>query len=232
MHRLFLSLVVLGLLSGPLAARPVTAAPPSRAGVTCVESTGMESATVVLDPGHGGFDSGATATLSDGTVLLEKDLNLAVAVMVRDTLASQGIAVALTRSGDTALGNSERGDIANACRASVLVLIHFNSSSDPAIDYTKTFWGKKRKDLAFSSHMNEALAAGILSVDGFSTIANGGVGQFAHGALLQATMPSTLAETVFLSNPEEAKALRDPYGPRAQEIATAIAGGIATWPGI
>ncbi len=222
-YRLILSLVVAGLLAGPVAAQRASAAPPARGGVACPVAGG---ATVVLDPGHGGFDSGATATLSDGTVVLEKDLNLAVANIVEDALAAQGITVALTRSGDTALGNSERGEIANACRASVLVLIHFNSSSDPTVDYTKTFWGKKRKDLDFSTHMNAALATGI------SGVADGGVGQFAHGALLQATMPSTLAETVFLSNPAEAEALREPYGPRAREIAAALAGGIASWSGI
>jgi len=45
-------------------------------------------------------------------------------------------------------------------------------------------------------------------------------------------MPSALAETVFLSNPAEAEALREPYGPRAREIAAALAGGIASWSGI
>ena len=45
-------------------------------------------------------------------------------------------------------------------------------------------------------------------------------------------MPSTLAETVFLSNPAEAEALRDPNGPRAREITVALAGGITSWPGL
>jgi len=223
MRRLLTLFFVIGLLASPVAVQRGSAAPPSQGGVACPVAGG---ARVVLDPGHGGSDSGATATLANGSVLREKDLNLDVANRAASFLTAQGVSVALTRYGDTALGNSERGDIANACGASVLVLIHFNASSDSAINYTKTFWGKKRKDLDFSTHMNAALAAGI------SGVANGGVGQFAHGALLQATMPSTLAETVFLSNPAEAERLGDGTGARQREIAAALAAGIASWPGV
>ena len=182
------------------------------------------SAQVVLDPGHGGTDPGASnATYG----LVEKELTLVVAQRAAAILAGQGHTVALTRADNTTgLGNSERGEIANACGAAVFVSIHFNSSSTTTVNYTKTFWGKKRKDLEFSRHMNQALAGALRPG---TNLGDGGVGQFATGSLLHSTMPGTLAETVFLSNPQEAARLADPSGARLDQIAAAVATGVATW---
>ncbi len=205
---LFVSLVLF-LVSGStaVAARPV-------AGVSCPTGT----AQVVLDAGHGGSDPGA---VNSRYGLVEKDVTLAVARLAADLLDDR-YSVALTRSTDVALGNSERGAIANACGASVFVSIHLNSAADTSIAYTQTFWGKKRKDLDFSGVMNRALASQL-------GIPNNGVGQFANGALLTATMPSTLAETVFLSNDAEAKLLSDGTGHRQTTIAQGIADGVSAW---
>jgi N-acetylmuramoyl-L-alanine amidase len=193
----------------PAQAKPVP-------GATC--PTG--GAQVVLDPGHGGADTGAiNATYG----LQEKTLTLEIASRAAGILQAHGYTVALTRTSDVALGNSERGAIANACGAAVFVEIHLNGSSDPAVDYTQTFWGKRRKDLAFSQTMSGALDA--------LGIPNKGVGQFANGGLLTATMPSTLAETVFVTSDYEGQLLADPSSGRLDQIAAAIAAGVANWLG-
>jgi N-acetylmuramoyl-L-alanine amidase len=44
------------------------------------------------------------------------------------------------------LANSERGEIANACGAAVLVEIHLNAAVDPEMNYSHAFWGEKEKD--------------------------------------------------------------------------------------
>lgn len=195
---------LVGLGSGPTLAKGKPGSGPS-----CPVAGG---ATVVLDPGHGGSDTGAVNTPYN---LVERDLNLDIANLVAGDLG--GISVALTRYDNTSdPSNSERGEIANACGASVFVEIHLNSSSDPSVDYSETYWGKKNKDLAFSQTMDQALNA--------LGIANNGVGQFANGGLLTATMPSTLTESVFLSNDTEAQELR--ADTRQPEIAQAIANGI------
>ena len=62
-----------------------------------------------------------------------------------------------------------------------------------------------------------------------TNLTDGGVGQFATGSLLQAEMPSTLVESVFLSNPEEAGRLTDGTGARQNQIAGAIATGVTDW---
>lgn len=174
------------------------------------------SAQVVLDPGHGGSDTGAYNSTYN---LYEKDLTLAIAFKAQSLLHNDGYGVALTRSTDVDLGNSERGEIANACGASVFVEIHLNGSSDPSVDYTQTFWGQKRKDQAFAGAMDGAMNS--------LGIPNNGVGQFANGGLLTATMPSTLVEAVFLTNDTEANELVN--GNREDEIASAIATGVESW---
>ncbi len=58
-------------------------------------------------------------------------------------------------------------------------------------------------------------------------IPNNGAGQFASGALLHATMPSTLVEAVFLTNNGEAEQLAN--GTRQDDIAAAIAQGVQGW---
>ena len=176
------------------------------------------SAQVVLDPGHGGSDTGAIyATYG----LHEKALNLEVAERTAAILQEgYGYRVALTReTNETELGNSERGSIANACGARVFVEIHLNASFDPGVDYAQTFWSEKEKDLAFSLMMNDALSAlGIPVTD---------VDRFDNGGLLRAKMPSVLVEAVFVSNINEAKDLAN--GTRQEGIARAIATGVGNW---
>jgi N-acetylmuramoyl-L-alanine amidase len=173
---------------------------------------------VVLDPGHGGSDPGAV-NVKYG--LEEKTVNLDIAFRTQALLEGAGYTVALTRYTDVNLGNSERGAIANACGADVFVEIHLNGSSDPAVNYTQTFWGKKRKDLEFSQVMSGAMSS--------LGIPNNGVGQYANGGLLHAEMPSTLVEAVFLTSDAEGSLLADGTGTRQGQIASAIASGVQSF---
>lgn len=176
------------------------------------------SAQVVLDPGHGGPDPGAVQ-LPYG--LAEKALTLEIAARAAEILREgHGYRVAMTRTDNGAdLGNSERGEIANACGATVFVEVHLNAASDRGVDYAQTFWAEKEKDLAFSLVMNDALGGLGIPVNA--------VERFDNGGLLRAKMPSVLVEAVFLSNTEEAKDLAN--GSRQEGVARAIAAGVATW---
>ncbi len=177
------------------------------------------TAQIVLDPGHGGPDPGA---VNEQFELYERDVVLEIATRAAEILRKQGYTVALTRNDNaTELGNSERGEIANACQALVLVEIHLNGSTDPEINYSQAFWGEKEKDLALSLTMSQALT----SLD----IPLAGVDRFDNGGLLRAKIPSVLVESVFLTHPEEAKKLANGMGTRQEEIARAIANGIAAW---
>ena len=82
---------------------------------------------VVLDPGHGGRDPGAT-----GGASAEKDLTLAFARELRDTLAERGrVRVAMTRDDDRYLTLDQRAEIARKLGASAYLSLHIDSAPNP-----------------------------------------------------------------------------------------------------
>jgi N-acetylmuramoyl-L-alanine amidase len=76
---------------------------------------------VILDAGHGGSDQGTS--YED---ILEKDINLAVTLKVKDLLELHGAEVILTRRGDEHVGLDERTGLANQSGADLFVSIHCN----------------------------------------------------------------------------------------------------------
>ena len=83
---------------------------------------------VVLDPGHGGSDGGATAN-----GLVEKNLTLKIAQYCKEELEKySGVTVYMTRSTDVAVGLEERVQMAKNWGADVFVSIHMNSASPAA----------------------------------------------------------------------------------------------------
>jgi N-acetylmuramoyl-L-alanine amidase len=92
-------------------------------------------ALVVLDPGHGGQDSG---TMKAG--ILEKELALDVAHRVERFLHLQGVATLLTRAGDTYISLADRAAVANAQRNCVFISIHFDDDARPAATGVETYY--------------------------------------------------------------------------------------------
>jgi N-acetylmuramoyl-L-alanine amidase len=81
--------------------------------------------TVVLDPGHGGYDKGQVSRYG-----CEKDFALDVARKLRPLLQSKGLRVIMTREGDYFVPLEVRAKIANAARNPIFVSIHFNATND------------------------------------------------------------------------------------------------------
>ena len=77
---------------------------------------------VVVDPGHGGKDSGA---MVNG--VREKDINLGIGLALEEVLRSRGFEVQMTRRTDVYLKLQERTDIANQANADVFVSVHTNA---------------------------------------------------------------------------------------------------------
>src|SRR5437868_1854815 len=92
-------------------------------------------AVVVLDPGHGGQDSGAMC----GGVL-EKDLTLDVARRIDRLLDSEGIATLMTRLGDTYVSLADRAAFANRVTDCIFVSIHFNEDNKPVATGVETYY--------------------------------------------------------------------------------------------
>src|SRR5215510_14246393 len=89
-------------------------------------------AVVVLDPGHGGQDSGAMC----GGVM-EKDLTLDVARRVDRLLDSEGVATLMTRLGDSYVSLADRAGFGNRAKDSIFVSIHFNEDNKPVASGVK-----------------------------------------------------------------------------------------------
>jgi len=90
--------------------------------------------TVVIDPGHGGYDNGASS--ADGRIV-EKDFDLKIAIKVKDVLEANGVQVVMTRINDDISWPADNGkdlqarlDIATKENADLMVSIHCNVSDE------------------------------------------------------------------------------------------------------
>ena len=91
--------------------------------------------TIVIDPGHGGKDPGAT---HNG--LREKDINLDVAKRLANVLKGSGYKVFLTRTDDRYVGLYERTDIARKHDADLFVSIHANAHNKTSVKGFETYY--------------------------------------------------------------------------------------------
>ncbi len=87
--------------------------------------------TVVIDPGHGGVENGASSSYGN-----EKEFTLDVALKLRPLLQAKGFNVVMTREKDELVPLPERARIANATKDSIFISIHFN-----ATDYNSSATG-------------------------------------------------------------------------------------------
>lgn len=195
---------------------------------------------IVLDPGHGGLESGAEGP--DG--LLEKDLTLAVALRAQAALEKAGFKVILTRTTDETVPLASRTVFANTRQADLFISIHMNSSPSPKARGTETYyhstvatdhWASGLADrenatppgqdegregislvlwdLAQTAHIQMSAKMAELAQREFNDLLatrDRGVRQAPFAVLQGAQMPAVLLEVAFLSNPSEAKRLADP----------------------
>ena len=210
---------------------------------THAATSSLSGKTVVIDPGHGGKDSGAQNLTDPLSALSEKDQNLDVAYKLKGLLQASGARVYMTRGGDptgnaddcypddATLSNGDRYVCANSLKAShpgtyVLVSIHMNASTDKKVDYTTTLYGKPRKDQALANTVFGSLSA-LPAATSTGTIATRTPYQFASGVLLKSDMPATIAETVFITNGVEGGLLSN--STRQPQIAEALKAGLESY---
>jgi N-acetylmuramoyl-L-alanine amidase len=178
---------------------------------------------IVLDPGHGGSDTGAVNKTYN---LKESEEVLKVATISKGLLEADGHTVCMTRTTNSeTLSNNDRYTYANTTGAGILVSIHMNGSSNLATDYTTTLFGKWRKDKELAYAVFDSLST-LPAASGTGTIATRDPYSFASGVLLKSNMPATIAETVFITSDAEGRLLSDGTGARQQQIAEALEKGI------
>ena len=170
--------------------------------------------SVCIDPGHGGSDSGTV-----NNDLLEKNINLEVANLLESKLTLSGYTVFMTRRDDSTLSNADRYNYCNSKRASILVSIHHNGSSDPTVDFTSALYMKK-PDVSLAKIVAEKVSGDLI-------LTNKGVSRFASGVLLKADMPATISEGFFLTSSNEYELIKN--SGRLDQEALALFGAIQTY---
>jgi N-acetylmuramoyl-L-alanine amidase len=194
--------------------------------------------TIVLDPGHGGYDKGACSSYG-----CEKDFNLDVARQLRPLLKAKGFKVIMTRESDVFVPLPVRARIANSAKDSVFVSIHFNATDrNPAATgfeiYSLTPVGSpstQDDDLALSFINRQAGSPfDAHSIELSSSIYHsiiGQIGEFDRGikrarfAVLRLTKtPAVLIEGGFVSERAESRLIanKDWRGKLAQAISVGI----------
>ncbi len=174
---------------------------------------------IVLDPGHGGKESGA----SGPTGYLEKDVNLVISKLLRDELVKQGATVVMTREDDKEVSLVERQAIINQEEPAIALSIHYNSLPDNGdAEKTKgfgTFW----------YHPQAHSLAIFLQNYVVKKLGKPYYGVFWNNLALTrpAAAPSVLLELGFMSNPDEFEQIVNPE--EQKKMAYAIAQGITEW---
>ncbi len=171
---------------------------------------------VVIDPGHGGADTGAVNNKN-----YEKTLNLIVAKLVYDKLIKKNIYVHMTRTKDVSMSLEERVNFSNEISPDIFVSIHANSTvaKDPLGLETHYFKDDSHK-LAQTIHKHFASEK---NVNKWQT-KDRGVIKSRFYVINHTEAPSVLIEMGFISNDEELSKLITKQ--RQQEIADAIVKGI------
>lgn len=100
--------------------------------------TGIFGKRIIIDPGHGGHDPGAIGPSG----LREKDVNLAIAKLLKSELEKAGAIVLLTRDQDYFLELNERTDIANNSNFDAFISIHCDSYTSTSKG-TSTFYNDR-----------------------------------------------------------------------------------------
>lgn len=171
---------------------------------------------IILDAGHGGFDGGAEA--SDGT--LEKDINLAVTLKLRDLLAPLGYNIIMVREDDrgtednpnTSIRNRKISDLNNRLKLlnkypnSIYISIHLNkfqqsSSHGAQVFYTTNIESAKLLAEEIQSHIVK-----MVQPDNHRKSKPASKESF---LLSKAKNPAIIIECGFLSNPNDLKNLKD-----------------------
>ena len=112
--------------------------------------------TIVIDPGHGGTDTGVKGP--HGT--LEKNITLAVARQLKAMIESRlGLRVLLTRNGDQTLSADDRAALANNNKADLFLSLHANASFRSSVQGAEIFYLGLDQEAAQAAQAAEAGAA-------------------------------------------------------------------------
>jgi N-acetylmuramoyl-L-alanine amidase len=238
--------------------RPASVPQPTRDGqATLTRTLGLKIGRIVIDPGHGGHDTGTIGP----TGLMEKDLCLDVALRLGKIIEQRlpGADVIYTRSDDTFVPLEERTSIANQAKADLFISIHANSSRDSGARGIETYYLNMKgsaEAMEVAARENATAQEGVHDLESLvkkiaqtekideskefaqdiqdslakrtqKNVKNRGVRKAPFVVLIGADMPSILTEISFLSNPSDEKLLKQPE--QRQRVAEGLFQGIFSY---
>lgn len=180
--------------------------------------------TIVIDPGHGGFDPGALGVTKG---VREDVLNLAVAKMLAQELKNAGATIVMTRTDDNALAGEKKEDMwlrremIERPGVDCVVSIHMNKFSDRSVNGPMVFYMR-------GSQRGQALAQCVqdtISKAAGKRSRKASVGDYY--ILRSGTPPCIIVECGFLSNYNDQQQLRN--SEYQAKIARAIAEGVINY---
>jgi N-acetylmuramoyl-L-alanine amidase len=220
-----------------------------------IRSLGLKVARVVIDPGHGGRDTGTIGPSG----LTEKDLVLDIAHRLKERIEAELDAeVVLTRENDSFVPLETRTAMANQAEADLFLSIHANASDSQSTRGFETYFlnlSTTRESSEIAARENAASAQSISELQDlvskiilqdkveeskeFATHmqralattpdfgTNRGVKQAPFVVLIGANMPSILAEVSFISNPDDERLLKG--AERREQITDALFEGVRSY---
>lgn len=229
----------------------------SRGEQSLIRALGLKLERIVLDPGHGGHDTG---TIGPGG-LAEKDLVLDVAKRLGALIAERlGSEVIFTRSDDTFIPLHDRTALARDKRADLFLSIHANSSRARTVAGSETYYLSltgASDELDVAARENATSDKSIFELQDMvqkiartqkvqesrefastmqkalqtglwrGRVRDRGVKKAPFVVLIGADVPSVLAEIDFLSNPREERLLKRPD--HRQKVADALFKGVSDY---
>ncbi len=178
---------------------------------------------IVIDPGHGGEDPGKVG-VND---ILEKDVNLQIAMKVRDLLEEVGITVVMTRENDKVPDAkkedlNQRVDLINKTNPVLALCVHQNSYTTPDIFGAQVFYHTKTEEAEdVATIVQESLRA--IDPNNKREIKENDT----YYMLKFTEVPTIIVECGFLTNPDEAaKLITEEY---QDQVAFAICEGVIKW---
>ena len=171
---------------------------------------GIKDKIITLDPGHGGSDPGAIGASG----LKEKQITLEISMRVKELLEKEGAKVFMTRTTDkdvyapNARDRAElqaRVNVAEKHNSDLFLSLHINSSVNKSVGgFSSYYYPKTDNDLKIAKAIQDKFAKNF-GVD------NLGVRQANFYVVKRCSMPATLLEMCFISNPKEEKLMKSKW---------------------
>lgn len=170
--------------------------------------------TIVLDPGHGGKDPGATRGDYQ-----EKDYTLQSAQAIKKALEEKGATVIMTRKDDTFIDLGPRAEIYNKAKADAFISLHYDAAEETTASGNTTYYYDK-KSIPFAEAIQEQLMEQM-------NVPSNGIRHAVYQILADSHNPAILIELGYMSNPNDVDKFTKPQ--YHDKLADAIVNGLLVY---